>query len=157
MFQGKYLWFVVDETSFVKSSMTHLFLSVYMCGVLKRIGIKNEVFIWAQVKQTFGLFRDHPTTIKKRFFSVFVVMLLSPFFVYFFSSPELFKQFTIWEVMGLRTEGLLSALVIPFLLTMILFLGPLSVQLTNGIWKIYSGSDDIVRFMHILTFFSCYF
>lgn len=69
-------------------------------------------------------------------------MLLSPFFVYFFSSPELFKQFTIWEVMGLRTAGLLSAFVIPFLLTMILFLGPLSVQLTNGIWKIYSGSID---------------
>jgi prenyl protein peptidase len=26
----------------------------------------------------------------------------------------------------------------PLLLTMLLFLGPISVQLTNGIWKIYS-------------------
>lgn len=60
-------------------------------------------------------------------------------FVYFFSHPDLFEHYTIWEVMGFRTKGLLSALVVPLLLTMILFLGPLSVQLTNGIWKIYSG------------------
>lgn len=87
--------------------------------------------------------RDHPTTIKKRFFSVFIVMLISPLFVYFFSSSGLFKHFTIWEVMGLRVDGLLSATVIPLLLTMVLFLGPLSVQLTNGIWKVYSGWIDV--------------
>lgn len=73
-------------------------------------------------------------------------MLMSPFFVYLFSSPDLFNSYSIWEVMGLRTEGLLSALFIPLLLTMILFLGPLSVQLTNGIWKIYSGSCDAIKF-----------
>lgn len=89
------------------------------------------------------LCRDHPSTIKKRFFSVFIVMLISPFFVYLFSSSDLFKHFTIWEVMGLRKEGLFSAFVIPLLLTMVLFLGPLSVQLTNGIWKVYSGSNDV--------------
>lgn len=83
---------------------------------------------------------DHPSTIKKRFFSVFCVMLVSPLFVYFFSAPELFQHYSIWEVMGLRTEGLLSACVIPLLLTMILFLGPLTVQLSTGIWKIYSGT-----------------
>lgn len=93
------------------------------------------MYVWSSEEN-----RDHPSTIKKRFFSVFIVMLLSPFFVYFFSSPDLFKHFTIWEVMGIRKDGLLSALFVPFLLTMVLFLGPLSVQLTNGIWKIYSGS-----------------
>ena len=41
--------------------------------------------------------------------------------------------------MGLRIEGLVAASTLPLLLTMILFLGPLSVQLTHGIWKIYSG------------------
>ena len=60
--------------------------------------------------------------------------------------------------MGLRTEGLLSALVIPLLLTMILFLGPLSVQLTNGIWKIYSGECQAVTSayanLHLLLSFS---
>lgn len=71
-------------------------------------------------------------------------MLISPFFVYLFSSQDLFNHYSIWEVMGLRTEGLLSALVVPLLLTMILFLGPLSVQLTNGIWKIYSGLHDVI-------------
>jgi hypothetical protein len=52
--------------------------------------------------------RDHPSTIKKRFFSVFVVMLVAPFFVFLFSSKNLFEQFTIWEVMGLRLDGILG-------------------------------------------------
>lgn len=117
-------------------------LSVYMSGALKRIGnileMTSQLFVTLTCLHLLN-FSDHPTTIKKRFFSVFVVMLMSPFFVYFFSSRDLWKYYSIWEVMGLRTEGILSALVIPLLLTMILFLGPLSVQLTNGIWKIYSG------------------
>lgn len=107
--------------------------------------ISSSLYVWSSEEN-----RDHPSTIKKRFFSVFIVMLLSPFFVYFFSSPDLFKHFTIWEVMGLRKDGLLSALVIPFLLTMVLFLGPLSVQLTNGIWKIYSG---IRLYIMMMSFF----
>ncbi|CRL02518.1 CLUMA_CG015347, isoform A, partial [Clunio marinus] len=93
----------------------------------------SSLYVWSSEEN-----RDHPSTVKKRFFSVFVVMLISPFFVYLFSSPNMFNYYTIWEVMGLRTKGLMSAVFIPLLLTMILFLGPLSVQLTNGIWKIYS-------------------
>lgn len=84
-------------------------------------------------------FSDHPTTIKKRFFSISVVSLISPLFVYFFSSENVFKHSTLWEVLGLRWSGFLSALIFPLLLTMILFLGPLSLQLSNSIWKIYSG------------------
>ncbi|KAG5680967.1 hypothetical protein PVAND_010442 [Polypedilum vanderplanki] len=82
--------------------------------------------------------RDHPSTIKKRFFSVFIVMLISPLFIYLFSSSDLLKTYTIWYVMGLRIEGFFSALIYPLLLTIVLFLGPLSVQLTNSIWKVYS-------------------
>ena len=70
-------------------------------------------------------------------------MLLSPLFIYLFSSPDLLKNYTIWYVMGLRIDGFLSALIYPLLLTVVLFLGPLSVQLTNGIWKIYSGKESI--------------
>jgi prenyl protein peptidase len=40
--------------------------------------------------------------------------------------------------MGFRTEGLFMAVVVPLLLTIILFLGPLCVQMTNGVWRIYS-------------------
>ncbi|CAO1389842.1 unnamed protein product [Diamesa hyperborea] len=93
----------------------------------------SSLYVWSSEQN-----RDHPSTIKKRFFSVFVVMLISPFLVYFVSSKELFNYYTIWEVMGLRLEGLLAASTLPLILTMILFLGPLSVQLTHGIWKIYS-------------------
>ena len=86
-------------------------------------------------------------------------MLIAPLFVFFFSSKNLFDHYSIWEVMGLRAKGLfggesdrlnkivrgfnifnfIPAVTYPLLLTMLLFLGPLSVQLTNGIWKIYSG------------------
>lgn len=87
-------------------------------------------------------FSDHPTTIKKRFFSISVVSLISPLFVYYFSSENVFKHFTLWEVLGFRWSGFLPALIFPLLLTMILFLGPLSLQLSNSIWKIYSGSNN---------------
>jgi hypothetical protein len=121
-----------------------------MYGVQRKIG-KNQVLHSSRIithYQSFTLFfSDHPSTIKKRFFSVFIVMLLSPLFIYLFSSPDLLKNYTIWYVMGLRTDGFISALVYPLLLTVVLFLGPLSVQLTNGIWKIYSGKMSIRAYM----------
>jgi len=83
-------------------------------------------------------------------------MLLSPLFIYLFSSPDLLKNYTIWYVMGLRTDGFISALIYPLLLTVVLFLGPLSVQLTNGIWKIYSGKlsirDYLIQLLESMNF-----
>lgn len=117
----------------------HFTFSACMFGVQLKTGKKLKLNNYIKFVNFFFPSRDHPSTIKKRFFSVFIVMLISPFFVYLFSSPKLFKNFSIWEIMGLRTAGLLTASVVPLLLTMILFLGPLSVQLTTGIWKIYSG------------------
>ncbi|XP_055530767.1 CAAX prenyl protease 2 [Wyeomyia smithii] len=82
--------------------------------------------------------RDHPDTIKRRFCSVFIVMLISPFFVYFLTCDGVFRKYTLWEIMGFRLDGLLTAVCLPVILTSILFLGPLSVTLTNGLWRIYS-------------------
>lgn len=97
-------------------------------------------------------FRDHPSTIKKRFFSVFIVMLISPLFVYTFSAKELFLDLTLWQVIGFRTDGILSAIFLPLILTMILFLGPLSVQLANGIWNVYSGEEPKSIFERVRIF-----
>ena len=118
--------------------------TAFMCGVQRKIGEKNKFSMKIPkllliTSLCIHFFSDHPSTIKKRFFSVFIVMLLSPLFIYLFSSPDLLKTYTIWYTMGLRCDGLISALIFPLLLTVVLFLGPLSVQLTNGIWKIYSG------------------
>ncbi|CAG9804206.1 unnamed protein product [Chironomus riparius] len=109
-----------------------VYTSLGCCFFLSCLYVAS-LYVWSPEEN-----RDHPSTIKKRFFSVFIVMLLSPLFIYLFSSPDLLKNYTIWYVMGLRTDGFLSALIYPLLLTVVLFLGPLSVQLTNGIWKIYS-------------------
>lgn len=92
------------------------------------------------LKQLPIIFRDHPTTIKKRFLSVFIVMLISPAFIYLFTSNEILEGRSIWAVMGFRTEGLWMALFTPLILTAILFLGPLMTQALNGIWDIYAGS-----------------
>jgi prenyl protein peptidase len=69
-------------------------------------------------------------------------MLISPLFTYFFSSENVLKHWSLWEVLGLRWDGFFAALIFPLLLTMILFLGPLSVQLSSSIWKVYSGSNN---------------
>lgn len=50
-----------------------------------------------------------------------------------------FAQATIWELMGLRWPGLIQAAFVSLSLTMILFLGPLSVQAVNGLWRLYTG------------------
>ncbi len=83
---------------------------------------------------------------------MFIVMLISPLFVYMFSSKDLFIDFTLWQVIGFRSEGLLTAIFLPLILTMILFLGPLSVQLTSGIWNFYSGEENFGRFERIKIF-----
>ncbi|XP_015588420.1 CAAX prenyl protease 2 [Cephus cinctus] len=82
--------------------------------------------------------REHPSTIKKRFFSVFIVNLISPVFLYFGLDEKIFQKATVWELLGLRWPGFIQAIILPLLLTMILFLGPLSVQGLNGLWKLYT-------------------
>lgn len=84
-------------------------------------------------------FRDHPTTIKKRFLSVFIVMIISPVFIYKLTSNDILDGRSVWAVMGFRSEGLWMAMFTPLILTAILFLGPLMTQALNGVWDIYAG------------------
>uniref|UniRef100_A0A182T0X0 CAAX prenyl protease 2 n=1 Tax=Anopheles maculatus TaxID=74869 RepID=A0A182T0X0_9DIPT len=107
-------------------------VSVGACFVISIIYVAS-LYVWNSKHD-----RDHPSTIKRRFFSVFVVMLVAPFFVLTLTSKEVFQRYTMWQIMGFRKEGLFTATFLPLLLTMVLFLGPLSVQLSNGIWRIYS-------------------
>ncbi|XP_053985198.1 CAAX prenyl protease 2 isoform X1 [Hylaeus volcanicus] len=83
--------------------------------------------------------REHPSVIKKRFFSVFIISLISPAALYFGTNEKVFQKATIWELLGLRWPGLFQATAIPLLLTMILYLGPLSIQGFNGLWRLYTG------------------
>ncbi|XP_074862284.1 CAAX prenyl protease 2 isoform X2 [Carettochelys insculpta] len=70
--------------------------------------------------------RDHPAVIKRRFTSVLIVSGLSPLFLW------LWKELTgisLLALLGFRLEGIVPATLLPLLLTMVLFLGPL-IQLS---------------------------
>lgn len=67
-------------------------------------------------------------------------MLISPIFVYLFITNDVVAENrTIFELMGIRSNGFYMAFVTPILLTAILFLGPLSTQAVSGDWKLYAG------------------
>jgi len=107
--------------------------SVTCCFVLAVLYV-GSLYIWSTKHN-----RDHPTTIKKRFASVSMVMLVAPLFVYFFSSPELLSREPFPKLLGFRLEGLWQAVVIPYALTVLLFLGPIFVNLQNESIRSYFG------------------
>ncbi|XP_026686907.1 CAAX prenyl protease 2 [Diaphorina citri] len=92
-------------------------------------------------KVLFGIFnfRNEPATIRKRFFSVFVMSLVSPLFLWYFLDKKYLEKNSLLETLGLRLPGLLPALILPLLLTMVLFLGPLVLQALSGIWQVYAA------------------
>ncbi|EPQ06583.1 CAAX prenyl protease 2, partial [Myotis brandtii] len=70
--------------------------------------------------------RDHPAVIKRRFTSVLVVSSLSPLCVLLWRELTGIQPGTsLLTLMGFRLEGIFPAALLPLLLTMILFLGPL--------------------------------
>nr|XP_053646484.1 CAAX prenyl protease 2-like [Cherax quadricarinatus] len=91
---------------------------VFACFFLSFLYV-GSLYVWTATQG-----RDHPSTIKKRCISVFLMTIVSPFFVIWFGSEDS-EEVTLWSQMGLRWEGLIPALVLPMILTFILFLGPL--------------------------------
>ncbi|XP_063801217.1 CAAX prenyl protease 2 isoform X2 [Pseudophryne corroboree] len=84
--------------------------------------------------------RDHPAVIKRRFTSVLVVSLLSPLFLWVWKEVTGIKTgAAILSLMGFRLEGLLTATILPLLLTMILFLGPLVHLSLDCPWDFIDG------------------
>lgn len=104
------------------------------CCLAMSVLYVSSLYIWNNKHN-----RDHPATVKRRFLSVTVVMLISPVFVYKFSSNELLEKVWFNDLLGLRWQGLLMAIAVPYLLTMLLFLGPLCVELQNDTLKVFMG------------------
>ena len=75
--------------------------------------------------------RDSPITIKRRFLSAFCTVCVSPFVVKRFVSEERLQKQSIYQIIGIREDGLIMATFIPLLLTVILFAGPIAVSLSN--------------------------
>ncbi len=75
--------------------------------------------------------RDHPATIKRRFVSALGMTVVSPAFAWLLGSPSVVSRNGIWAAVGLRRDGLGAACLIPLVLTMVLFLGPLAMMLSS--------------------------
>lgn len=51
--------------------------------------------------------------------------------MYLFGSPQLLDKYSLAEIIGLRSSGLLLAVLLPLLLTLVLFLGPSAMLLLD--------------------------
>ena len=82
-----------------------------------------SLYVWSSSR---ALDRDHPSTIKRRFVSAFCMLFVSPPFVYAFGSRSLLDSASsLAEVIGIRWAGLAEAIILPLLLTAVLFAGPI--------------------------------
>lgn len=108
------------------------FISVGTCFLLS-VAYLASLYVWNSPYS-----RDHPSTIKKRFISVFFMLFIAPCFFYAGLDKAILKQETLLEILGLKTKGLVQAFFMPLFLTMILFLGPISMELYSGLSKLYT-------------------
>ncbi|XP_030854185.1 CAAX prenyl protease 2 [Strongylocentrotus purpuratus] len=103
----------------VKAVLSCLLLAVAYVGSL---------YVWKR-----ELPRDHPKTIKQRTLSVFVVCAAAPLFLLLISSEVPHSQgLSLCQHLGVRNPGLLAAITVPLVLTMVLFLGPLYMLYLDG-------------------------
>lgn len=80
--------------------------------------------------------RDHPSTIRRRFISALFNVTVSPAVVYCYcvwntsgSDGAAPKGQQLLQLLGLRLEGLVTALTVPVVLTAVLFTGPIAVSI----------------------------
>ncbi|KAJ1528514.1 hypothetical protein ONE63_006921 [Megalurothrips usitatus] len=106
--------------------------SVAACLILS-VAYVASLYIW-RTKES----RDHPAVIIRRFYSVFVAMCLSPPLVYLCMDDSILQKTSMFQLLGLRLDGLWQAFLYPLGLTMILFLGSLSMQGLTGLWSLYA-------------------
>lgn len=107
-------------------------LPILGCCILSAMYVLS-LYVWQNTH-----LRNHPSIIKKRSLSVFVTALISPVIIYLFGSPEMVYKHSMLDLLGFRIEGLFMACTVPLILTMILFLGPLTMQSHSDNWQLYA-------------------
>ncbi|XP_007567957.2 CAAX prenyl protease 2 [Poecilia formosa] len=109
-------------------------LSVLSCLLLACCYV-GSLYVWRS-----DLPRDHPLVIKRRFTSVLIVSGLSPLFVWAWREFTAVKTVSpLLALLGIRLEGFIPAIVLPLLLTMVLFLGPLMQLSMDSPWSFTDG------------------
>lgn len=125
------------SSAFERAPSVPLITTIFCCLIMSVMYV-SSLYIWRDKHN-----RDHPTTVKRRFLSVTMVMLFTPLFVYKVSSEELLQEVQLNELLGLRLPGLLMAITIPTLLTFLLFLGPICVQIyTSSLSAIFESGKN---------------
>nr|XP_042114834.1 CAAX prenyl protease 2 isoform X2 [Peromyscus maniculatus bairdii] len=122
-------------------------VSVFSCFSLA-CSYVGSLYVWKS-----ELPRDHPAVIKRRFTSVLVVSSLSPLCVLLWRELTGIQPGTsLLTLMGFRLEGIFPAALLPLLLTMILFLGPLMqlsmdcpCDLTDGLKVVLAHFHHIIE------------
>ncbi|XP_028284866.1 CAAX prenyl protease 2 [Parambassis ranga] len=109
-------------------------ISVLSC-LLLACSYVGSLYVWRS-----DLPRDHPAVIKRRFTSVLIVSALSPLFVWAWRECTGVRTgSSLLALMGIRFEGLIPAIILPLLLTMVLFLGPLIQLAMDCPWSFIDG------------------
>ncbi|ESP02896.1 hypothetical protein LOTGIDRAFT_111054 [Lottia gigantea] len=89
--------------------------AVLLCLLFAIIYV-GSLYVWSDI-----FFRDHPKTIKRRFISVGIISLIVPPVIYCFSqTKDSIDAHSILEWLGIRYTGLIPAMILPLLLTMVL-------------------------------------
>ncbi|XP_026873002.1 CAAX prenyl protease 2 [Electrophorus electricus] len=109
-------------------------VSVLSC-LLLACSYVGSLYVWKS-----DLPRDHPSVIKRRFTSVLIVSALSPVFVWAWKElTGVQSGASLLALMGIRFEGLIPAIILPLVLTMVLFLGPLIQLAMDCPWGFLDG------------------
>jgi len=112
-----------NDNPFLVSTLAPLLLGVSYVGSL---------YVWPTRHD-----RDHPDTIKRRFISAAFMTVVSPLFVYLFGAPHLVQNYTLAQILGLRCDGFFNSATIPLFLTMLLFLGPSVLLLSDRRFRVF--------------------
>ncbi|XP_076017596.1 CAAX prenyl protease 2-like [Genypterus blacodes] len=115
---------MVESEHFLTRQVEHAHIRCWvcvLCCLLLTCVYVGSLYVWRS-----SLPRDHPSVIKRRCVSVLLVSALSPTVVTSWAHwADVRVGVSVWELMGVRLEGLLPATVLPLLLTMVFYLGPL--------------------------------
>lgn len=99
------------------------------------IGLSYVLFLYIRADRKLG--RDHPITIRDRFVRVFVCCIFSVLlFRVCCCLPQKEGQ-SLFHILGFKLQGLIAAIFIPLLLTMVLFMGPLLQNYYSGLFKVF--------------------
>ena len=99
--------------------------------VLSCLGL-STLFVTSLYVVDAGLPRNHPKTVRRRLAAIAVVCSIAPIYLWSCSDVEKHDALHLLQVLGIRLSGLLPAIVLPVLLVLVLYVGPIFQSLSEG-------------------------